>query len=115
MDDYKNLKIVNYSFGKIILSSLTTTGIGSFITFFKFEELSIEIKVIIILSISLIIAVIDLILLFIREREITYELNYLKKVNNDLTTRLDRLDNQCTQISKNIQSLNKFFIKLNKK
>lgn len=115
MDKYEDLKIVNFSFGKIVLTSLITAISGSVVTIFKLDDLSSEIKIIIVLCIFLIVFSIDLILLFVREREITYELRYLKDINSFLKKQTDKLNDEIQQNTKNIQSFSEALVKFDTK
>lgn len=105
LDNYKDLKIVSFSFGKILLSSMIPATSGSYLIFFKLEEISLELRIIIVLSIFLLAFFIDLMLLFVREREITYEVRYLKKTNNLLKEQVNRLGDEVSKNNENIKLL----------
>lgn len=105
LDNYKDLKIVSFSFGKILFSSMIPATSGSYLIFFKLEEISLELRIIIVLSIFLLAFFIDLMLLFVREREITYEVRYLKKTNNLLKEQVNRLGDEVSKNNENIKLL----------
>ena len=113
LDNYKDLKIVSFSFGKILLSSMIPATSGSYLIFFKLEEISLELRIIIILSIFLLMFFIDLMLLFVREREITYEVRYLKKTNNLLKEQVNRLGDEVSKNNENIKLLDGIANKFN--
>ena len=114
LDNYKDLKIVSFSFGKILLSSMIPATSGSYLIFFKLEEISLELRIIIVLSIFLLVFFIDLMLLFIREREITYEVRYLKNTNNLLKEQVNRLGDEVSKNNENIKLLDRIANNFNK-
>lgn len=78
----KDLKITHKSTGSIISISSIIGIILSFFSYFNFDKLDLPIKIIIILSIFLFISIVDIIILYIRDREIIYKISMVEFIQN---------------------------------
>lgn len=98
----KDLKISLKSTGSIISISTIIGIIFSLFSYFRFDKLDIQYRIIICLSIFLIISIIDIVILYVRDRELQYKFSTLKFANNSLKTELEILKMQFNETTKKI-------------
>lgn len=111
----KNLQISNKSVGSIISIS-TIIGIAtSMFSYFKFENLDITYRIIILLSIFLLITIIDIIILYVRDREHQYKYSCLNFIIDNVAKNLDLLKKEFSDIKKENDDINKQIKLLNQR
>ena len=98
----KDLKISFKSTGSILSISTVTGIIFSLFSYFHFDKLDIQYRIIICLSIFLFISIIDIVILYIRDRELQYKFSTLKFEHNLTNTELEVLKMQFNEFSKKI-------------
>ena len=96
----KDLKISFKSPGSIISITTIIGIIFSLFGYFHFDKLDIKYRIIICLSIFLFIAVVDIVILYVRDRELQYKFSTLRFEHNSLKTELEITKMQLNEIFK---------------
>lgn len=115
------LKISKKSTGSIISVSSLIGTILSIFSFFKFDNLELNLKIIIILSIFLIISCVDIVILYVRDREMQYMMSYINLIIKNINDQIIKIKDDSNDIRKTnneiINDINviKSNIKLNSK
>lgn len=115
------LKISKKSTGSIISVSSLIGTILSIFSFFKFDNLELNLKIIIILSIFLIISCVDIVILYVRDREMQYMMSYINLIIKNINDQIIKIKDNSNDIRKTnneiINDINviKSNIKLNSK
>lgn len=115
------LKISKKSTGSIISISSLIGTILSIFSFFKFDNLELNLKIIIILSIFLIISCVDIVILYVRDREMQYMMSYINLIIKNINDQIIKIKDDSNDIRKTnneiINDINviKSNIKLNSK
>lgn len=96
----KELKITNSSTGSIISISSIIAVVSSVFTYLRFDKLTAEYRIIILLSICLLIAIIDIVILYLKDREKQYQYSCLEFLIENITNNTNNLKQEAANIRK---------------
>ncbi len=101
-----DLKITNFKNSTLFLISIAIEIASIIFNLISFQSLNIEIKLIIILSITCFILFIDIIFLYIKDRENYFKNTYISNMYYLLIDNIKEVQNKASNLDKRITDIN---------